>query len=170
MALELWPPALLLDLLSLLTPDSTGVAVQMANTVRHLLVSMGKYRPPRSAPNAPCIPSLSPSSPTHLSGGSGQSQLSTQGSQEAPGRMKEGEEHVLWTGERLSWCILTALLAFPSTGRDKRGVSVHHRRCTASQMTPPRAYRGAWETLKEAPCSGLVEYFRRKRCRGPECV
>ena len=69
LALEHWPPALLLDLLSLLTPDSTGVAMQMANTICYLLVSMGKYRPPRSAPNAPCIPSLSPSSPTHLSGG-----------------------------------------------------------------------------------------------------
>ena len=42
LALEHWPPALLLDLLSLLTPDSTGVAMQMANTIRYLLVSMGK--------------------------------------------------------------------------------------------------------------------------------
>ena len=132
-----------------LTPDSTGVTVQMANTVCHLLVSVGQYRPPRSAPNAPCIPSPSPCSPSHLSGVFRPEPAQHLGEPGSLWKDEMGEEHVPWTGRGWAGASLPAvLLAFPSIQRDKRGVSVHHRRCMASQMTPPQADRGAWETKK----------------------
>ena len=86
--------------------------------------------------------------PTSL-GYSGQSQPSTRGSQGAPGRMRWGRSMSRGLGRGWAGASLPAvLLAFPSIRRDKRGVSVHHRRFMATRMTPPRADNGAWETKK----------------------
>lgn len=105
-----------------LTPDSTGATVQMANTVCHLLVSVDQYRPPRSAPNAPCIPSPSPCSPSHLSGVFRPEPAQHLGEPGSPWKDEMGEEHVPWTGEGLGWSILASCssgLSVNTTGQTR---------------------------------------------------